>query len=54
MGENDKDALYRQIVESAGDAVIFADRDGSSASGTGRRKGCSATRKRRLSGSRWT
>ena len=28
MGENDKNALYRQIVETAGDAVIFADRDG--------------------------
>jgi PAS domain S-box-containing protein len=28
MGENDKNTLYRQIVETAGDAVIFADRDG--------------------------
>lgn len=28
MGENDKNDLYRQIVEAAGDAVIFADRDG--------------------------
>ena len=28
MRESDKDRLCRQIVESAGDAVIFADRDG--------------------------
>ena len=28
MGENDKNAFYRQIVETVGDAVIFADRDG--------------------------
>jgi PAS domain S-box-containing protein len=28
MGESDKNTLYRQIVETAGDAVIFADRDG--------------------------
>ena len=28
MGKNDKNALYRQIVETAGDAIIFADRDG--------------------------
>ena len=28
MGESDKNALYRQIVETVGDAVIFADRDG--------------------------
>ena len=28
MGENDKNTLDRQIVETAGDAVIFADRDG--------------------------
>ena len=28
MEESDKDALCRQIVETAGDAVIFADRDG--------------------------
>ncbi len=28
MRESDKDRLCRQIVEAAGDAVIFADRDG--------------------------
>jgi PAS domain S-box-containing protein len=28
MNENDKNTLCRQIVEGAGDAVIFADRDG--------------------------
>ena len=28
MGENDKNAFYRRIVETVGDAVIFADRDG--------------------------
>ena len=28
MKESDKNALCRQIVETAGDAVIFADRDG--------------------------
>ena len=28
MGESDKNTLYRQIVETVGDAVIFADRDG--------------------------
>jgi PAS domain S-box-containing protein len=28
MVENDKNTLYRQIVETVGDAVIFADRDG--------------------------
>lgn len=28
MNENDKSTLCRQIVEGAGDAVIFADRDG--------------------------
>lgn len=28
MRENDRNALYRQIVETAGDAIIFADRDG--------------------------
>jgi PAS domain S-box-containing protein len=28
MNENDRDTLCRQIVEGAGDAVIFADRDG--------------------------
>jgi hypothetical protein len=28
MGENDRNTLYRQIVETVGDAVIFADRDG--------------------------
>ena len=28
MNENDKNTLCRQIVETVGDAVIFADRDG--------------------------
>lgn len=28
MNENDKDTLCRRIVETVGDAVIFADRDG--------------------------
>lgn len=28
MGGNDRNTLYRQIVETAGDAMIFADRDG--------------------------
>ncbi len=28
MNKIDKDTLYRKIVEAAGDAVIFADRDG--------------------------
>ena len=28
MGKDDKNALCRQIVETVGDAVIFADRDG--------------------------
>ena len=28
MGESDKNTLYRQIFETVGDAVIFADRDG--------------------------
>jgi PAS domain S-box-containing protein len=28
MRENGRNALYRQIVENAGDAIIFADRDG--------------------------
>ena len=28
MGKDDKSALCRQIVETVGDAVIFADRDG--------------------------
>lgn len=28
MNEDDKDTLCRRIVETVGDAVIFADRDG--------------------------
>jgi len=28
MNETDKDTLCRRIVETVGDAVIFADRDG--------------------------
>ncbi|MBW6504265.1 PAS domain S-box protein [bacterium] len=28
MNESDRDTLYRRIVETMGDAVIFADRDG--------------------------
>lgn len=28
MNENDKNTLCRRIVETVGDAVIFADRDG--------------------------
>jgi len=28
MDKYDRDTLYRQIVETAGDAIIFADRDG--------------------------